>query len=81
MSAARRSIRAYVIALGLIGMGWGILQFSNLRKETLSSHIAERILAGDNVYIEATAEAALAQRLKAARIKERDTRAKKQQAS
>src|SRR5438067_11152888 len=47
MSAATRSVRACAIALGLIGMGWGISELSNLRREAISSNIARRILAGD----------------------------------
>src|SRR5438045_8712937 len=47
MSAAMRSIRACAIAFGLIGMGWGLSDLSNLRREALSSNIATRILAGD----------------------------------
>src|SRR4051812_21575042 len=45
--SAKRSVRACAIALGLIGMGWGISDLSNLRREALSSNIATRILAGD----------------------------------
>src|SRR5947209_18962032 len=47
MSAAKRSVRACAIALGLIGMGWGISDLSTLRREAISSNIATRILAGD----------------------------------
>ena len=47
MSVATRSVRACAIALGLIGMGWGISDLSNLRQEAISSNIATRILAGD----------------------------------
>src|SRR5438045_9799359 len=47
MSAAMRSIRACAIAFGLIGMGWGLSDLSNLRREAISSNIATRILAGD----------------------------------
>ena len=47
MIAAKRAVRACAIALGLIGMGWGISDWGNLRREALSSNIATRILAGD----------------------------------
>src|SRR5436305_10690694 len=47
MIAATSSVRACAIALGLIGMGWGISDLSNLRREAISSNIATRILAGD----------------------------------
>ena len=47
MIAATWSVRACAIALGLIGMGWGISDLSNLRREAISSNIATRILAGD----------------------------------
>src|SRR5438045_5638981 len=47
MSAAMRSIRACAIAFGLIGMGWGLSDLSNLRREAISSNIATRILGGD----------------------------------
>src|SRR5436190_17787545 len=47
MRAATRSVRACAIALGLIGIGWGLSDLSNLRREAVSSNIATRILAGD----------------------------------
>src|SRR4051794_40667356 len=47
MIAAKRAVRVCAIALGLIGMGWGIADYSNLRREAVSSNIATRILAGD----------------------------------
>src|SRR5215212_6920999 len=47
MIVTRRSVRTCAIALGLIGMGWGISEFSNLRQEALSVTIAKRVLAGD----------------------------------
>src|SRR5438045_3072624 len=47
MIAATWSIRSCAIALGLIGMAWGISELSNLRREAISSNIATRILAGD----------------------------------
>src|SRR3954453_19312412 len=47
MIAAERAVRVGAIALGLIGMGWGISDFSSLRREAVSSNIATRILAGD----------------------------------
>src|SRR5437764_15027825 len=47
MRAATSSVRACAIALGLIGMGWGLSDLSNLRREAISSNIARRILAGD----------------------------------
>src|SRR3954454_10689692 len=43
----QRSVRACAIFLGLMGIGWGISDLSNLRREALSSNIARRILAGD----------------------------------
>src|SRR4051794_9157505 len=47
MNAGMASVRACAIAVGLIGIGWGTSEFSIFRRDSISSNIAARILAGD----------------------------------
>jgi hypothetical protein len=43
----RLSLRASVMLVGLMGMAWGVSQFSALRQEATIKKIADRILRGD----------------------------------
>jgi hypothetical protein len=45
--ATRLSLRGSAILAGLIGIGWGISEFSALRQESTIKKIADRILVGD----------------------------------
>jgi hypothetical protein len=47
ISATRQSLRASAMLVGLIGIAWGVSQFSALRQESTIERIAGRILAGD----------------------------------
>jgi hypothetical protein len=46
-SAMRLSLRASAIIVGLIGIEWGVSEFSALRQESTIKKIADRILVGD----------------------------------
>jgi hypothetical protein len=43
----RQSLRASAMLVGLIGIAWGVSQFSALRQESTIKRIADRILVGD----------------------------------
>jgi hypothetical protein len=47
ISAIRRSLRASALLVGLIGLVWGVSNFSALREEFTIKKIADRILFGD----------------------------------
>src|SRR5258707_15571432 len=47
ISATRLSLRASAILAGLIGIAWGVSEFSALRQESTIKKIADRILVGD----------------------------------
>jgi len=47
ISATRLSLRASAILAGLVGIGWGVFEFSALRQESTIKKIADRILVGD----------------------------------
>jgi hypothetical protein len=44
--ATRLSLRASALLAGLIGIGWGVSEFSALRQESIIKKIADRILVG-----------------------------------
>ena len=46
ISAARLSLRASAMLAGLIGIAWGVSEFSALRQESTLKKIADRILVG-----------------------------------
>jgi hypothetical protein len=46
ISAIRLSLRASTMLIGLIGIAWGVSQFSTLRQESTIKKIADRILVG-----------------------------------
>ena len=47
ISATRLSLRASAILAGLVGIAWGVSEFSALRQESTIKKIADRILVGD----------------------------------
>jgi hypothetical protein len=47
ISATRLSLRASAILAGLIGIAWGVSEFSALRQQSTIKKIADRILVGD----------------------------------
>src|ERR1700737_1367785 len=47
ISATRLSLRASAMLVGLIGIAWGVSEFSALRQESTIKKIADRILVGD----------------------------------
>ncbi len=47
ISAWTLSRRVLVIAIGLVGIVWGISEFSMFRRETTISNIAKRVIAGE----------------------------------
>jgi hypothetical protein len=47
ISGMRRSLRACATLVGLMGIVWGVSQFSALRQETTIKKIADRILLGE----------------------------------
>jgi hypothetical protein len=47
ISAARLSMRASALLVGLMGIAWGVSEFSTLRQEATIKEIARRILVGD----------------------------------
>jgi hypothetical protein len=47
ISATRLSLRASAMLVGLIGIAWGVSEFSALRQESTINKIADRILVGE----------------------------------
>jgi hypothetical protein len=47
ISATTLSLRAFAMLVGLIGIAWGVSEFSALRQESTIKKIADRILVGD----------------------------------
>jgi hypothetical protein len=47
ISAWTLSLRAFAIAVGSIGIGWGFAELSMFRREAINNNIAKRIIAGD----------------------------------
>src|SRR5258707_1426790 len=47
ISATRLSLRASAILAGLVGIAWGVSEFSALRQESTIKKTADRILVGD----------------------------------
>ena len=46
ISAIKRTLRTFAMLVGLIGLVWGVSEFSALREESTIKKIADRILAG-----------------------------------
>jgi hypothetical protein len=47
ISATTLSLRAFAMLVGLIGIAWGVSEFSALRQESTIKKIADRILVGE----------------------------------